>query len=330
MIELKNVTKKFGLNTAVNNISVKIEDGEIIGFLGPNGAGKSTTMNMMTGYISITSGSIEINGYDILKDADKAKKLIGYLPENPPLYMDMTVFEYLKFVYDLKGVKPSKIGRDIKSERSKHIEGIMSKVKINNVKDRKIKNLSKGYKQRVGIAQALIGDPEVLILDEPTVGLDPNQIQDMRNLIRDLGKNRTVIISSHILSEITSVCSKVLIINNGKLVVYDTIKNINRQLVNQLVYVVKILGGRDVVVDAINSIDDVQTITVEKTDERNVFVYTITPKEGKDIRRQLLDIFDSKHLSMLSFDTKKLTLEDIFLKVTGRKKKTASTKKGDK
>lgn len=329
MIELKNVTKKFGLNTAVNNISVKIDDGEIIGFLGPNGAGKSTTMNMMTGYISITSGSVEINGYDILKDADKAKKLIGYLPENPPLYMDMTVLEYLKFVYELKGVKPSKTGQDVKTAGAKHIDEIMSKVKITNVKDRKIKNLSKGYKQRVGIAQALIGNPEVLILDEPTVGLDPSQIQDMRNLIKELGKNRTVIISSHILSEITSVCSKVLIINNGKLVVYDTIKNINQQLVNRSVYVVKIMGGKEAVVSAINSIDDVQTITVEKTDERNVFIYTVTPKEGKDIRRKLLDVIDSKQLSMLSFDSKKLTLEDIFLKVTGRRKKVNSQKKGD-
>lgn len=329
MIELKNVTKKFGLNTAVNNISVKIDDGEIIGFLGPNGAGKSTTMNMMTGYISITSGSVEINGYDILKDADKAKKLIGYLPENPPLYMDMTVLEYLKFVYELKGVKPSKTGQDVKAAGAKHIDEIMSKVKITNVKDRKIKNLSKGYKQRVGIAQALIGNPEVLILDEPTVGLDPSQIQDMRNLIKELGKNRTVIISSHILSEITSVCSKVLIINNGKLVVYDTIKNINQQLVNRSVYVVRIMGGKDAVVSAINSIDDVQTITVEKTDERNVFIYTVTPKEGKDIRRKLLDVIDSKQLSMLSFDSKKLTLEDIFLKVTGRRKKVNSQKKGD-
>lgn len=320
MIELKNVTKKFGLNTAVNNISVRIEDGEIIGFLGPNGAGKSTTMNMMTGYISTTSGSIEINGYDILKDADETKKLIGYLPENPPLYMDMTVLEYLKFVYELKDAKPQKM---------RHIEEIMSKVKITNVQNRKIKNLSKGYKQRVGIAQALIGNPEVLILDEPTVGLDPSQIQDMRNLIRELGKNRTVIISSHILSEITSVCSKVLIINNGKLVVYDTIKSINEQLVNQSVYVVKIMGGKDIVVSALNSIEDVQSITVEKTEERNVFVYTVTPKEGKDIRKKLLDVIDAKQLSMLSFDSKKLTLEDIFLKVTGRRKKV-NPQKGDK
>lgn len=320
MIELKNVTKKFGLNTAVNNISVKFDDGEIIGFLGPNGAGKSTTMNMMTGYISTTSGSIEINGFDILKDADKAKKLIGYLPENPPLYMDMTVFEYLKFVFDLKNVQLNK---------SKHIEEIMFLLKITDVKDRIIKNLSKGYKQRVGIAQALIGNPEVLILDEPTVGLDPNQIQEMRTLIRDLGKNRTVIISSHILSEITSVCSKVLIINNGKLVVYDTIKNINEQLVSQSVYVATIVGVRDFVVNAINTIPDVKSITVEPTGDSDTFIYTITPKDGKDIRKQILDMIDKKNLSLMSFDSKKLTLEDIFLKVTAKRKK-ANLNKGDK
>lgn len=320
MIELKNVTKKFGLNTAVNNISVKFDDGEIIGFLGPNGAGKSTTMNMMTGYISTTSGSIEINGFDILKDADKAKKLIGYLPENPPLYMDMTVFEYLKFVFDLKNVQLNK---------SKHIEEIMFLLKITDVKDRIIKNLSKGYKQRVGIAQALIGNPEVLILDEPTVGLDPNQIQEMRTLIRDLGKNRTVIISSHILSEITSVCSKVLIINNGKLVVYDTIKNINEQLVSQSVYVATIVGVRDIVVNAINTIPDVKSITVEPTGDSDTFIYTITPKDGKDIRKQILDMIDKKNLSLMSFDSKKLTLEDIFLKVTAKRKK-ANLNKGDK
>lgn len=320
MIELKNVTKKFGLNTAVNNISVKFDDGEIIGFLGPNGAGKSTTMNMMTGYISTTSGSIEINGFDILKDADKAKKLIGYLPENPPLYMDMTVMEYLKFVFELKGVK---------LDKKKHIEEIMDLVKIVNVKDRIIKNLSKGYKQRVGIAQALIGNPEVLILDEPTVGLDPNQIQEIRTLIRNLGRNRTVIISSHILSEITSVCSKVLIINHGKLVIYDTIQNINEKLVNQAVYVATIVGVKDIVINAINEIPDVKTVVAEPTGEADKFIYTITPKEGKDIRKQILDITDKKNLSLMSFDTKKMSLEDIFLKVTAKRKKQ-DLKKGDK
>lgn len=320
MIELKNVTKKYGLNTAVNNISVKIDDGEIIGFLGPNGAGKSTTMNMMTGYISVTSGSIEINGYDILKDAEKAKKLIGYLPENPPLYMDMTVLEYLKFVYELKKVSIN---------REQHIEEIMSQVKIDNVKNRIIKHLSKGYKQRVGIAQALIGNPDVLILDEPTVGLDPNQIQDMRSLIRELGKDRTVIISSHILSEITSVCSKVLIINNGKLVVYDTINNINEKLVDRSAYIVKISGGKDIIMSAFKEIEDVKTVTVEKAEESNTYIFTLTPKDGKDIRRQILDVVDKKQFTLLSFDTKKLTLEDIFLKVTGKKVKK-STQKGDK
>ncbi len=312
MIELKNVTKKYGLNTAVNNLSVKIEDGEIVGFLGPNGAGKSTTMNMMTGYISTTSGSIEINGYDILKDAEKAKKLIGYLPEIPPLYMDMTVMEYLGFVYDFKKVK---------FDRERHLEDIISRVKIKKVKDRIIKNLSKGYKQRVGIAQALIGNPEVLILDEPTVGLDPNQIQDMRNLIRDLGKDRTVIISSHILSEITSVCTKVMIINHGKLVVYDTISNINEKLVNKSIYVVKIRGGRDVVEKIFKDLDEVKSVSVERSDEQDVFTYTVTPNEDADIRKLLLNVIDKNNLALLAFDNKKLTLEDIFLKVTGVKKK---------
>ena len=329
MIELKNVTKKYGLNTAVDNISAKFEDCEIIGFLGPNGAGKSTTMNMMTGYISTTSGSIEIDGCDILKDAEKAKKFIGYLPENPPLYMDMTVFEYLKFVYDLKGVKPEKTTQNAKECREKSIDDIMAKVKITSVKHRKIKNLSKGFKQRVGIAQALVGDPKVLILDEPTVGLDPNQIQDMRKLIRDLGKNKTVIISSHILSEITSVCKKVLIINNGKLVVFDTIKNINRQLVNQSVFVVKICGDKENVLKTIESINDVSDVSVSKTDERNVWEYTITPVDGVNIRAKLIELVYTKKLELISFETKKLSLEDIFRKVTETRKKSTENKKGD-
>ena len=329
MIELKNVTKKYGLNTAVDDISAKFEDGEIIGFLGPNGAGKSTTMNMMTGYISTTSGSIEIDGCDILKDAEKAKKSIGYLPENPPLYLDMTVFEYLKFVYDLKGVKPEKNTQNAKEYREKSIDDIMAKVKITSVKHRKIKNLSKGFKQRVGIAQALVGDPKVLILDEPTVGLDPNQIQDMRKLIRDLGKDKTVIISSHILSEITSVCKKVLIINNGKLVVFDTIKNINRQLVNQSVFVVRICGDKENVLKTIESINDVSDVSVSKTDERNVWEYTITPVDVVDIRAKLIELIYTKKLELFSFETKKLSLEDIFRKVTETRKKTTEKKKGD-
>jgi len=329
VIELKNVTKKYGLNTAVEDISAKFEDGEIIGFLGPNGAGKSTTMNMMTGYISTTSGSIEIDGYDILKDAEKAKKIIGYLPENPPLYMDMTVFEYLKFVYDLKGVVPEKSTQNVKEYREKYIDDIMSKVKITTVKNRKIKNLSKGFKQRVGIAQALVGDPKVLILDEPTVGLDPNQIQDMRKLIRDLGKTKTIIISSHILSEITSVCTKVLIINNGKLVVFDTIKNINRQLVNQSVFVLKISGDKESVSNEIQKIDDVQNLIAVKTDERNVWEYTITPVEGRNIRNKLIEVIYNKQLELISFESKKLSLEDIFRKVTETRRKTTSKKKGD-
>ena len=240
----------------------------------------------------------------------------------------MAVDEYLEFVYELKGVKPEKTIQDSKEYREKHIGEIMSKVKITDVKHRKIKNLSKGYKQRVGIAQALIGDPKVLVLDEPTVGLDPNQIQDMRKLIKELGKSRTVIISSHILSEVTSVCTKVLIINNGKLVIYDTIKNINRQLVDQSIYVLKIMGDKDSISSAIQGIEDVQNLSSVKTDERNVWEYTVTPVDGRNIRSKLIELIYNKKLELVSFESKKLSLEAIFHKVTETRKKTASKSKG--
>lgn len=313
MIELKNLTKKYGLNTAVSNISVKIEDGEIVGFLGPNGAGKSTTMNMMTGYISITSGSVEINGYDILKNPEEAKKQIGYLPEIPPLYMDMTVLEYLCFVFELKKTE---------LDKKSHIEEIMSLVKIDNVKSRLIRNLSKGYRQRVGIAQALIGNPKVLILDEPTVGLDPNQIQEIRALIRQLGENRTVIISSHILSEISSLCDKVLIINNGKLVVYDTLKNINDKLVNSSAYVATVAGAKDIVINAIKSIPGIKSVTVEPSDEPDAYNYVVSSSDGMDKRKSLLDVLEKNNLPLLALNAKKLTLEDVFMKVTAKRKKS--------
>lgn len=313
MIELKNLTKKYGLNTAVSNISVKIEDGEIVGFLGPNGAGKSTTMNMMTGYISITSGGVEINGYDILKNPEEAKKQIGYLPEIPPLYMDMTVLEYLGFVFELKKTE---------LDKKSHIEEIMSLVKIDNVKSRLIRNLSKGYRQRVGIAQALIGNPKVLILDEPTVGLDPNQIQEIRALIRQLGENRTVIISSHILSEISSLCDKVLIINNGKLVVYDTLKNINDKLVNSSAYVATVAGAKDIVINAIKSIPGIKSVTVEPSDEPDAYNYVVSSSDGTDKRKLLLDVLEKNNLPLLALNAKKLTLEDVFMKVTAKRKKS--------
>lgn len=217
MIQVKDLTKQYGKRTAVDHISFEINDGEVVGFLGPNGAGKTTTMNMVCGYISSTSGEVKINGHDILKEPLEAKKCIGYLPEHPPLYSDMEVFEYLSFVYELKKVKGNK---------KEHIEEIMEKIGLSHVKDRVIKNLSKGYQQRVGFAQALIGNPEVLILDEPTVGLDPNQIVEIRKLIEELGKSHTVILSSHILAEIRAVCQKVIIIREGKIVAMDETENL--------------------------------------------------------------------------------------------------------
>ena len=209
MIEVKNLTKRYGNNVALDHVSFTVEDGTILGFLGPNGAGKSTTMNIVTGYLSATEGTVTISGHDILDEPNEARRLIGYLPELPPLYLDMTVKEYLDFMYDLKKVK---------LPREKHIREICALTKIQNVYKRLIGNLSKGYRQRVGIAQALLGNPPVLILDEPTVGLDPKQIIEIRNLIKNLGRNHTIILSSHILSEVQAVCERVIIINSGKLV----------------------------------------------------------------------------------------------------------------
>lgn len=311
MIELKNLTKKYGHNTAVNNLSVKINDGEIVGFLGPNGAGKSTTMNMMTGYISSTSGSVVIDGHDILKEPEAAKRLIGYLPEQPPLYSDMTVCEYLNFVYDLKKV--------CGVERKEHIDYVMDVAKISQVRSRLLRNLSKGYRQRVGIAQALVGNPKVLILDEPTVGLDPAQIQEIRSLIKTLGNDRTVILSSHILSEISYVCDKVMIINNGKLLVYDTLSNINRKLSGSSVYIATVIGERNTVLGAINKIPGVGSVSVRESAENGAFDYVITPSHGKDIRNLFLETVAKEKLNLVALNSKKMSLEEVFLKVTSKK-----------
>lgn len=306
MIEVKNLTKRFGDKLAVDNISFTADDGEILGFLGPNGAGKSTTMNILTGYISSTEGEAIIDGNDILKDPVKAKRCIGYLPEQPPLYMDMTVKEYLNFVYDLKKCKLPRVT---------HLADICRLVKIDNVYKRVIKNLSKGYRQRVGLAQALIGNPNVLILDEPTVGLDPSQIIEIRTLIKRLGKNHTVVLSSHILSEVQAVCDKIVVINNGKVVADDTEENLSASLVGVHRLTVKIDGPRAEVRDLIMSIPEVESVKLV-ADRNGVCEFTIESAKEADIRRELFTRMAERSWYILELKTSEMSLEDIFLRLT--------------
>ena len=315
MIEVINLTKRYGDKKAVDNISFKAEDGEVLGFLGPNGAGKSTTMNILTGYISCTDGKALIDGVDILEDPIKAKKQIGYLPELPPLYMDMTVKEYLYFVYDLKKCKLPKVS---------HLKDICGLVKIDHVYNRIIKNLSKGYRQRVGLAQALIGNPKVLILDEPTVGLDPKQIIEIRTLIRKLGKNHTVILSSHILSEVQAVCDKIIVINEGKVVANDTEEHLSQKLSGEHKLTAKIQGDKDKIVRAMQGIKGVEKVICDaleslhsNTSVKWIFLDTEEEaKEGVDIRRDVFETVVKNGWYMLELKTSELSLEDIFLKLT--------------
>lgn len=307
MIEVKNLSKHFGDKKAVDGISFTVDDGEILGFLGPNGAGKSTTMNILTGYISSTDGVALIDGIDILENPIKAKQKIGYLPEQPPLYVDMTVKEYLCFVYDLKKCK---------LPRNTHLADICRLVKIDNVYNRVIKNLSKGYKQRVGLAQALIGNPNVLILDEPTVGLDPNQIIEIRTLIKRLGKNHTVILSSHILSEVQAVCDKIVVINQGKIVADDTEENLSRNLVNNNKISVKIDGPSSEAEKVISSISDVKTVELTSKETDDFCEFSIESNEGVDIRRELFKRIAERNWCIMELKTSDMSLEDIFLKLT--------------
>lgn len=314
MIEVKNLSKHYGDKKAVNDISFTVEDGIILGFLGPNGAGKSTTMNMLTGYLSATSGQALINGIDILKDPIKAKEQIGYLPEIPPLYLDMTVKEYLDFIYDLKKCK---------SPREEHIKQICNLVKITDVYNRIIKNLSKGYKQRVGLAQALIGNPPILILDEPTVGLDPQQIIDIRNLIKKLGERHTVILSSHILSEIQAVCDKIVIINKGQVVADDTAENISKSISEDHRLIARIDGTKEENIKLIEGIQGVTSVSADFEREPGVFEYIIETDGETDIRKALFERVAEKNRYILELKSAELTLEDIFLKVTAGEDITA-------
>ncbi len=307
MIEVKNLSKSYGDKRAVDNISFKANDGEILGFLGPNGAGKSTTMNILTGYLSSTSGEAYINGKEILDDPIAAKKEIGYLPEFPPLYLDMTVKEYLYFVYELKGCK---------LPRNTHLKEICELVKIDNVYNRIIKNLSKGYKQRVGLAQALVGNPNVLILDEPTVGLDPKQIIEIRTLIRKLGKNHTVILSSHILTEVQAVCDRIVVINQGKIVADDTADNLSNTLTADHKLIARIDGPREEVIKVVSAIPGVVTVLADMQREKGVWEYNIEAVEGTDIRRELNRRLMARNWYIMGLRSSELSLEDIFLRLT--------------
>lgn len=307
MIEVSNLTKKYGTKLAVDNVSFRVEQGEILGFLGPNGAGKSTTMNILTGYLSATDGSCKINGFDVLENPIEAKKCIGYLPELPPLYLDMTVKDYLSFIYDLKKCT---------LPRAAHLAEICKTVKIENVQNRIIKNLSKGYRQRVGLAQALVGNPQVLILDEPTVGLDPKQIIEIRNLIRSLGEKHTVILSSHILPEVQAVCDRVVVIANGKVVADDTTTNLSKNMSNDRHYNILIDGPEQEVLRTLRSITGMASVEMLGKREQGVYEYRIESDENVDIRREIFKRLTDRNWPLLGLRSAELTLEEIFLQLT--------------
>ena len=303
MIEVTNLVKRYGDRNVVDNLSFTVDKGQIVGFLGPNGAGKSTTMNIITGYISATSGTVKVNGYDIYDDPEKAKACIGYLPEQPPVYPDMKVREYLNFVADLKKVKAS--------EKDKKLRYVMKSSKIMDVSERLIKHLSKGYKQRVGLAGAMLGDPEILILDEPTVGLDPKQIIEIRELIRHLGEKHTVILSSHILPEISAVCDHVFIISKGKLVASDSTEN----LVNLMSGAQEIeLTVRTGAGEAAGYLQGEENIArVEQADHDKIRIYA---KKGADVREEVFRQMAEHNVLVLEMKTVTKSLEDVFLEIT--------------
>lgn len=307
MITVSNLTKKYGNKTALSNVSFDVQDGEILGFLGPNGAGKSTTMNIITGYISYTDGSVNVNGFDILENPIEVKKRIGYLPEIPPLYLDMTVSEYLEFVYELKKIKTG--------NKEKHIQDIIDLVRIDDVKNRKIGNLSKGYRQRAGLAGALTGNPEVLILDEPTVGLDPKQIIEIRNVIKELGKKKTIILSSHILSEISAVCDRVIIINNGKLIAEDTPSNLALKLGNSRRMVFRVSGSAEITENILKSFDGISKV-IRISSDGDIHEFEFDTKMDSNERKQLFFKFAENEIPILEQRETEASLEDIFLKLT--------------
>lgn len=308
MIEIKNLVKHYGDKKAVNGISFTVKDNEILGFLGPNGAGKSTTMNIITGYLSSTSGTVKINGHDILEEPELAKKSIGYLPEQPPLYNDMTVSEYLTFMCELKGVP--------KKDRKEQIDMITSMVGIDAVTGRLIGNLSKGYKQRVGLAQALVGDPPILILDEPTVGLDPNQIIGIRNLIKELSKNHSIIVSSHILSEIQEIADRVVIIHHGKIAAVDTILDLSQRLSGTSKLLMSFKGPVKDVIARLKMISGISDAVVRNAGDLSEVEISLATKAVNDVRINIFFMMAKCGWPILEFRSLDPSLEEVFLSVT--------------
>ncbi len=321
-VEIKNLTKLYGKNKALNDISFSVKKGEIMGFLGPNGAGKSTTMNIICGCISANSGSASVCGCDVLENPKLVKSKIGYLPEQPPLYFDMTVDEYLDFVYELKKVKLNK---------KEHLDEITDLVKISHIRTRMIRNLSKGYKQRVGLAQALIGNPEVLILDEPTVGLDPKQIIEIRNVIKQLGKSRTVILSTHILQEVEAVCDSVTIISYGKIVAQNTLEGLVEETGGKNKYILKVLGNAQEAQYALNSIKNIVSVETVKV-EKGSAEFIVEQLPDTDIRGDITKTLAQNNLTIASLRSATLSLEEMFIKLTGEnvtEEKHQEKEKGD-
>lgn len=316
MIEVKGLVKKYGSHTAVDNLNFTVESGKIYGFLGPNGAGKSTTMNIMTGYIGATEGDVIIDGHSIQEEPGEAKKHIGYLPEIPPLYNDMKVLEYLKFAAELKGIE--------KGKRAKAIKEAMGLTKLSDVSHRLIKNLSKGYKQRVGLAQAVLGMPDIIILDEPTVGLDPKQIIEIRDMIKKLGKKHTVILSSHILQEVSAVCDEVMIISHGQMVACDTPDNLEKIMEDTSKITIKVRASKNDVDSLLKGIEEIDKIEYKNSSEKDVLEVVVTTDASIDIREKLFYALAENKLPVIEMYSYKMSLEDVFLKLTSGNKKAVN------
>ena len=322
MIEVKNVTKKYPNIKAVDNINFTIKDGEVVGFLGPNGAGKTTTMNMITGFIEPTEGQIIINGFDIVKKSKKAKKQIGYMPEGVPLYTELTAREFVNYMAELKDVKAK--------ERKEAVEKAIEETGLKDVQNKLIKNLSRGYKQRVSMAGALVGNPEVIILDEPTVGLDPKQITEIRSLIKELGKKHTVILSSHILSEVSQICERVIIINHGKIVAIDTPENLENKTKEKNTILVTVEDKNEKMKNLKEEVKEIEEIKLVKDNEDGTKQYAVTSADKVDLRKKIFEILPKQDITIFELKKDETTLEDAFIKLIDSDKKENTNKEESK